>query len=131
MRARTERSRWACHLFLLASTNQQDRQPRNILSRPVLNCVPPQVRLPFSKEGLKVALLNAERYAERNVQRHLTANKVAVPDRWRKEIEAMPRPPASEGGPIDFDSLVRQVEQMSAEEFSKADIDSLVKQHSR
>lgn len=88
------------------------------------------MRLPFSKEGLKVALLNAERYAERNVQRHLAANKVAVPDRWRKEIEAMPPPPSS-GGPIDFDSLVRQVELMSAEEFAKADIDSLVQQHSR
>ena len=89
-----------------------------------------QVRLPFSKEGLKIALLNAERYAERNVQRHVAANKVSVPDRWREEIKAMPpSPPAS--GPIDFDSLVRQVEMMSAEEFAKADIDSLVKLHSR
>jgi len=60
----------------------------------------------------------------------VAANKVAVPDRWRDEINARPpSPPPS--GPIDFDSLIRQVEMMSAEDFAKADIDSLVKQHSR
>lgn len=34
------------------------------------------VRLPMSSEGLRMALLNAERYAERNVQRQVKAGKV-------------------------------------------------------
>ncbi len=36
------------------------------------------MRLPFSRDGLRMALLNAERYAERNVQRRVKAGKVKV-----------------------------------------------------
>lgn len=49
---------------------------------------PAQVRLPFSREGLRVAQLNAERYAQRNIDRHVRAGKVKVPARWEAEIEA-------------------------------------------
>jgi hypothetical protein len=86
-----------------------------------------QVRLPFSKEGLKVALLNAERYADRNVERQIAAKKVEIPERWKKEIEELPRAPTTPG--IDFDSLIKQVEMMSADEFSKTDIDALLEKH--
>ena len=78
-----------------------------------------------------MAVLNAERYADRNVKRHVAANKVSVPDRWRKEIEDSTATAPTPNGPVDFDSLIRQVEAMSAEEFAKADIDSLVQKHSR
>lgn len=87
-----------------------------------------QVRLPFSKQGLKLALLNAERYAERNVQRHVSSSKVAVPERWKKDIATLPEGPSSE---VNFDSLIQMVEAMSAEEFEKADVGKLVEQCSR
>lgn len=87
-----------------------------------------QVRIPFSKQGLKLALLNAERYSEKSVQRHLAAKKVEVPDSWKQEIASIPTEPAAE---VDFDSLIKQVESMSAEEFAKADMDALLKSYSR
>ncbi len=37
-----------------------------------------EVRLPFSKDGLKMALLNAERYADRNVERFVKSGQVGV-----------------------------------------------------
>ena len=37
-----------------------------------------EVRLPMSKAGLHMALLNAERYAGRNVERQLKAGKIEV-----------------------------------------------------
>lgn len=64
------------------------------------------MRLPFSKHGLKLAMLNAERYAERNVQRHITAKKVEVPERWKQQAESVPALPAAV---VDFEALIRQV----------------------
>eukprot|EP00200_Dunaliella_tertiolecta_P005738 CAMPEP_0202357456 /NCGR_PEP_ID=MMETSP1126-20121109/11476_1 /ASSEMBLY_ACC=CAM_ASM_000457 /TAXON_ID=3047 /ORGANISM="Dunaliella tertiolecta, Strain CCMP1320" /LENGTH=384 /DNA_ID=CAMNT_0048950341 /DNA_START=258 /DNA_END=1412 /DNA_ORIENTATION=- len=46
-----------------------------------------EVRLPFSREGLRVALLNSERYAQRNIDRHVAAGKVKMPARWESEIQ--------------------------------------------
>lgn len=86
-----------------------------------------QVRLPFTKKGLKMALLNAERYAERNVQRHMSSNKVQVPERWAREIEAASAGSlAGEPPGIDFDALIAQVDAMSADEFQRTSMESLV-----
>lgn len=56
--------------------------PTLTLLTPPLSLPPPvraaQVRLPFTKEGLRMALLNAERYSDRNVERHFKAGRVAV-----------------------------------------------------
>jgi ATP-dependent Clp endopeptidase proteolytic subunit ClpP len=90
-----------------------------------------QVRLPFTKKGLKMALLNAERYAERNVQRHVESSKVQVPERWAKEVEEATSKTSSSRDPqgIDFDALIAQVDAMSAEEFSRTSMDALVDKH--
>ena len=93
-------------------------------------CLSPQVRLPFSREGLKLAVLNAERYAGRNVQRHVSSGKVVVPDRWKQEIAAEPELQTSGGG-IDYDALIRRVEAMDANEFVGLDMDKLVSQYSK
>lgn len=87
-----------------------------------------QVRLPFSKEGLKLALLNAERYADRNVQRHVAASHAEVPENWQAEIASAPEQTMDE---VDYDRLIQMVEGMSAEDFARADIGQLVEQHSR
>lgn len=34
-----------------------------------------------------MALLNSERYAQRNIDRHVAAGKVKLPPRWEREIE--------------------------------------------
>lgn len=51
------------------------------------------LRLPFSRDGLKMALLNAERYADRNVRRQLKAERVKMPDSWKAEIDKAPHAP--------------------------------------
>jgi len=87
------------------------------------------LRLPFTAEGLKVALLNAERYAERNVARQIKSERVKVPDNIKAEIEAMP-----EGQPepqVDYKALVSAVEAMSPEQFDAMDLDQLITQYSR
>ena len=86
-----------------------------------------QVRLPFSKDGLKIAMLNAERYAERNVQRHVQAGKATVPPTWKKDIESV----RQERTEVDFDRLIQMVDAMSEEEFAKADVGQLVERYSR
>ena len=94
-----------------------------------------QVRLPFTKKGLKMALLNAERYADRNVQRHVSANKVVVPERWKQEVEDATSGSSEGQGDglpgIDFDALIAQVDAMSAEEFASASMDTLVDKYTR
>ena len=87
-----------------------------------------QVRLPFSKDGLKIAMLNAERYAERNVQRHVQVGKATVPPTWKKDIESVRQERTEE---VDFDRLIQMVDAMSEEEFAKADVGQLVERYSR
>lgn len=90
-----------------------------------------QMRLPFSKEGLKLALLNAERYAERNVQRQVKAGGVALPEQWERSLEAgaaqqqqqeAQRWPAE----VDYAALIRQIDRMDADSFKDVDLDSLM-----
>ncbi|GFR51883.1 hypothetical protein Agub_g14362 [Astrephomene gubernaculifera] len=95
-----------------------------------------EVRLPFSREGLRLAVLNAERFAERNVQRHVRAQQVAVPDNWRASIEqqAAASVGAAAGGKeekavaVDYDALMARVEAMGEAEFAATDLDALVEQ---
>lgn len=86
-----------------------------------------EVRLPFSKDGLKMALLNAERYADRNVERFVKSGQVAVPDNWRETIakNTAGAPPPTE---VDYDALLRRVEAMGEQEFLATDLDKLVEQ---
>jgi len=99
-----------------------------------------QVRIPFSKEGLKLAVLNAERYAGRNVQRHVATKRVTVPERWQQEAAAVQAGEAAAAGAaagavpagvVDFDALIRQVEAMDESAFSGVDLDKLVQQYTR
>ncbi|KAG1656532.1 hypothetical protein FOA52_005558 [Chlamydomonas sp. UWO 241] len=94
-----------------------------------------EVRLPFSKAGLKLALLNAERYAQRNVTRHVSSKRVTLPDAWVEDIAGASKAAAADGMPapsgVDFDALIRQVEAMSADEFNGTDMAKLVKEASR
>ncbi|EFJ48165.1 hypothetical protein VOLCADRAFT_74777 [Volvox carteri f. nagariensis] len=90
-----------------------------------------EVRLPFSREGIRMAVLNAERYAERNVRRQVEAKEVAVPDNWRDTIQrqaAEAAPSASVPTAVDYDALIRRVEAMGDQEFAGVDLDQLVEQ---
>ncbi|KAL6753453.1 ClpP/crotonase-like domain-containing protein [Haematococcus lacustris] len=55
-----------------------------------------EVRLPFNYEGLKLAVLNAERFADRNIQRHVDAGMVSMPDTWTKQLAEMEAEAAKE-----------------------------------
>lgn len=96
-----------------------------------------EVRVPFSKDGLKVALLNAERYADRNVQRQLKAGGVKVPEQWEAAIER-PREPEPQqqqqgdaGAEVDYAALIRQIDGMDPAAFKDLDLDQLIKQYDR
>ncbi|GIL60686.1 hypothetical protein Vafri_15214 [Volvox africanus] len=91
-----------------------------------------EVRLPFSREGIRIAVLNAERYAERNVRRQVEAKEVEVPDAWRKTIQRQAAE-AAETAPavptaVDYDALIRRVEAMGDKEFAGVDLDKLVEE---
>lgn len=94
------------------------------------------MRLPFSREGLKMALLNAERFAERSVKRQVAAGRVGeLPSGWRARIDEMapeakvraasPSPFVSKQGAVDYRGLVAAVEAMGADEFASLDLDAL------
>ncbi|KAG2441988.1 hypothetical protein HYH02_009781 [Chlamydomonas schloesseri] len=84
-----------------------------------------EIRLPFSRDGVKLAILNAERYADRNIARQVAANKVSVPDKWRAAYaERAPAAPAQ--SEVDYDALIRAVEAMDEKAFATADLDQLV-----
>ncbi|KAG2496818.1 hypothetical protein HYH03_005224 [Edaphochlamys debaryana] len=88
-----------------------------------------EVRLPFSREGLRLAVLNAERFSERNVQRFVRAGEATVPDNWKATIAkqaAAAAPEAPEA--VDYDALIRRVEAMPESEFAATDLDKLMEQ---
>lgn len=92
----------------------------------------PAVLLPFSRKGLKMAILNSERYVDKVVERRVKAGIVELPESWIKEIDeygALHADSTNEG--IDFDALVAKVDSMSAEEFSSSDMDQLIQDHIR
>eukprot|EP00879_Flechtneria_rotunda_P014533 GHRR01015188.1.p1 GENE.GHRR01015188.1~~GHRR01015188.1.p1 ORF type:complete len:168 (+),score=50.95 GHRR01015188.1:610-1113(+) len=87
------------------------------------------VELPFTPEALKLALLNAERYAERQVQRQLKTQRVQLPPAWQDEISKhnqSPREPE-----VDYKALVAAVERMPPDQFEQLDMDQLLAQYSR
>eukprot|EP00798_Chlamydomonas_sp_ICE-L_P031488 gene31488-6674_t len=84
-----------------------------------------QVRLPLNKNGLKLAVLNSERYGAHNVRRHLAAGKVVVPQRWKDEMNSVAQPPS---GDTDYTALMRKIEEMDIAEFANTDVDKLVQQ---
>eukprot|EP00877_Chromochloris_zofingiensis_P007811 jgi/Chrzof1/3283/Cz12g19140.t1 len=85
------------------------------------------LRLPFSRDGLKMALLNAERYADRNVRRQLKAERVKMPDSWKAEIDKAPHAPPEPK--VDYAALVSAVEAMDPSKFAELDLDQLVHQY--
>ncbi|GLC52457.1 hypothetical protein PLESTB_000631200 [Pleodorina starrii] len=90
-----------------------------------------EVRLPFSREGIRMAVLNAERYAERSVRRQVEAKEVSVPDNWRASIQRIASeapPPPSTPTEVDYDALIRRVEAMGDAEFAGTDLDQLLEQ---
>ncbi|KAF6260078.1 inactive subunit of chloroplast ClpP complex [Scenedesmus sp. NREL 46B-D3] len=89
------------------------------------------VQVPFTGDGLKLALLNAERYAERNVQRQLNSRRVKLPESWEADFAKLPKTEPKQGGEVDYKALVSAVEKMSAEQFQQLDLDQLVTQYSR
>lgn len=95
-----------------------------------------EVRLPISRKGIEVALLNAERYADRNVARHVKAGKVTVPQAWKEQSakEQQEKEEAhrnqTDKGDIDYAALIRAIDNMDPEEFASADLDKLMNQYS-
>lgn len=97
------------------------------------------MRLPFSREGLKMALLNAERYAPRSVARQAAAGRADLPSGWRAEIDAM-RPEArvrqEAASPfvskeVDYSALVAAVDAMAPEDFAALDLDKLALKYAK
>eukprot|EP00882_Tetradesmus_deserticola_P020769 GHRQ01022442.1.p1 GENE.GHRQ01022442.1~~GHRQ01022442.1.p1 ORF type:complete len:194 (+),score=87.53 GHRQ01022442.1:67-648(+) len=58
------------------------------------------VQVPFTADGLKLALLNAERYAERNVQRQLDSRRVKLPESWEADFAKLPKSEPKQGGEV-------------------------------
>lgn len=88
------------------------------------------VRLPFTKEGLKMAVLNAEQYGRRNVERRLKSKKVEVPEKWRRDLDKMPAK-NDEELEVDYGALIRDLEGMDPASFHAMDLDELVKKYTR
>jgi hypothetical protein len=97
------------------------------------------MRLPFSREGLKMALLNAERFAERSVERQVKAGRVVMPEAWEERVAGLPSTAAARAadpsplvsGDVDYRALVAAVEAMDPEAFSGVDLDALAAQYVR
>lgn len=92
-----------------------------------------EVRLPFSRQGLKAAILNSERYARRSVERQMRSGKVQVPAEWTEElveIEAKLAADAVHEPAVDYAELIRRIEVMDAQEFAQMDVSALVSQYS-
>ncbi|KAG2440735.1 hypothetical protein HXX76_003592 [Chlamydomonas incerta] len=101
----------------------KDRLPEDMLTEDG------EIRLPFSRDGVKLAILNAERYADRNIARQVAANKVSVPDKWRAAYAARAPAPAAPAADVDYDALIRAVEAMDEKAFATTDLDKLVEQY--
>jgi len=127
----------------LAGTNLAARQQEGlkVLLPDKMLTEQDEVRLPFSREGVKVAALNAERYARRNVERHVKAGRVEVPERWRTEAaemaaESSAKLAALQGdempkGEVDYEALIRAVDAMDASQFASTDMDALMARYTR
>ncbi|GBG00029.1 ATP-dependent Clp protease proteolytic subunit [Raphidocelis subcapitata] len=97
------------------------------------------MRLPFSREGLKMALLNAERYAGRSVERQVAAGRVAMPAAWEERVAGLPSTAAARAadpsplvsGDVDYRALVAAVEAMDPEAFAGVDLDALAARYAR
>lgn len=87
------------------------------------------VDLPFTPEGLKMAILNSETYADRQVKRQMSSKRVKLPSSWEAEFAKHPTDSQQEPH-VDYKSLVKAVEAMGPEEFSKLDLDKLLAQYS-
>jgi len=100
-----------------------------------------QLRLPFSPDSLKVALLQAERrYSRRAVERQLKAARVAVPERWEEEIAALSAADAAALAAlpaaqrltidrVDYKALVGRVDAMDPDAFAELDLDALIAEY--
>jgi hypothetical protein len=101
------------------------------------------LRLPFSRGALKMALLHAEaRYSRRAVERQLKAGRVKLSERWQEQIEelgaeqeaevsAMPQQERLTIEQVDFKSLVGKVDAMDAREFAEMDLDALIAEYAK
>lgn len=86
-----------------------------------------------------VALLNAERFADRNIERQVKAGKIAIPRVTASEEQQQESKPAQQqeqdavrnaAGDIDYEALIRAIDRMDPAEFASADMDSLLAQYS-
>lgn len=88
------------------------------------------VRLPMTEKGLKLALLNAERFAANNIERRKFAGQIQIPANWKEGSEWAAKmeeefPPAK----VDYDALMQRVDELSPEEFKNLDLDTLIAQY--
>jgi hypothetical protein len=100
-----------------------------------------QLRMPFSPDALKMALLYAERhYSRRAVERQLKAERVKVPERWEQQIEelggederaraALPLEKKLTVEQVDYKALVAKVDEMDPDAFSELDLDALIAEY--
>lgn len=102
------------------------------------------LRLPFTREALRLSILQAEqRYSRRAVERQLKAGRVKVPERWQQEIEALSAEDEAELAAsvpaekrltieqVDFKALVGKVDAMGEEEFASVDLDALIAEYAK
>lgn len=102
-----------------------------------------RLRLPFSRGSLKLALLHAEAaYSRRAIERQLKAGRVALPERWREQIEELGAQQEAEVGvmpkeerltveQVDYKALVGKVDAMDATEFAEVDLDALIAEYAK
>lgn len=97
------------------------------------------MRLPFSRDGLKMALLNAERYAESSVERQVKAGRVSAPAAWKAKVDSLPTaaavraksPSPLVSKDVDYRALVAAVEAMDPSEFASLDLDALASRYAK
>lgn len=87
-----------------------------------------EIRLPFSATGLKAAVLNAERYGDRNVERHIKSGAVTIPEDWQARLDQLPDEPVPE---IDYDGLYKALEALDVDAVEKLDLDELYAKYTR
>jgi hypothetical protein len=101
------------------------------------------LRLPFTRGALKQALLHAEaRYSRRAIERQLKAGRVALPERWREQIDelgaeqeaevaALPAAERLTVDQVDYRALVGRVDAMDPREFAEVDLDALIAEYAK
>lgn len=90
------------------------------------------VRLPITAQGLRMAVLNAERYAEINIERRKKAGLIEMPDTWAANSEALGQVETRAGEvEVDYDAIMRMLDAMSPDELAGVNVEDLIAEHAQ